>query len=257
MEDGSAASAKPILNHRREFEEILNDYKISDTALATLRKTPLVLMVAATASGRNTIINYLVQTGNYYNVVSDTTRPKRIKDGVEVEHDGVEYFFRAEEDVLQDLREGKFVEAALIHGQQVSGVSIREIEKARVSGKVPITDVEVQGCKTIAQLKPDLVPIFVLAPSFEEWLRRIRKRSNLTSEEIKTRLETAVQEYEIALKTEHFIFVVNDELDHAVKVVDQIARLNQHDRALENEARALAMRLRDEAISYLKSYPNW
>ncbi|HLZ15085.1 MAG TPA: hypothetical protein VKQ34_03775 [Candidatus Saccharimonadales bacterium] len=257
MELRPATSATPMLAHRAEFERILSNYRINDQALAVLRKTPFVLLVSATAGGRNTVITHLAQTGSYYYIVSDTTRPKRVKDGAEIERDGVEYFFRKEDDVLQDLKDGKFVEAAIIHNQQVSGVSIREVERAQTSGKIAITDIEVQGCETIERLKPDVLNIFVLPPSFEEWLKRIHKRSNLTDEEVKNRLETAVQEYAVALRDKRFIFVINDKLEETVQTVDRIARLGERNDAAEQAARDLAAHLRKEALAYLARYPNW
>jgi len=257
MKVDKQTSAKPVLHHREEFERLLTDYHISDQAASTLANTTFVLMVAATASGRNTIIKHLTDTGKYYYVVSDTTRPMRLKDGKVVEHNGVEYFFRKEDEVLQDVREGKFIEAAIIHEQQVSGISIREIENAQESGKIAITDIEVQGCETIAQLKPDIIPIFVLPPNFEEWLRRIHKRSELTNEEVKSRLEAAVREYGIALEDDRFIFIVNDNLEDAVQAVDEVARLGHRDPAAEAQFRELAKSLRDQAQDYLAQYPNW
>jgi guanylate kinase len=214
-------------------------------------------MVAATAAGRNTIIKELIKTGNYHYLVSDTTRPPRVRDGVEVEHDGVEYFFRPENDVLDDLKQGKFVGPALIHQQQVSGIGIREIQKAHETGRVAITDIEPQGCEDIAAVKPDVVMIFVLAPSFEEWLHRINNRSALPAEEIKNRLEAAVIEIDGALKDERFIFVVNDVLAEAVHTVDEISREGKHHRDVELRARLLAAQLRDQAAAYVARYPNW
>lgn len=248
---GYQASAVPTLQYRQEFEAILRTYKMSDEASRVLAKTPFVLMVAATAAGRNTIIKQLLASGDYYSIVSDTTRPIRTKAGLPVETHGIEYFFRDEKDVLQDLREGKFIEAAIIHRQQVSGVSVRELEKAFDTGKIAITDIEVQGCETIMRIKPDAVPIFVLPPSFEEWLRRIHKRSNLSEEEIQNRLETAVQELETALKDERFIFIINDDLETAVHMVDDVAKRKHHARE-EQYARELAQRLREDAVEYLR-----
>ncbi len=246
------ASNMPVLHHRAEFEVVLKNYRMSDAALETLQQTPFVILVAASGAGRNTIIEHLIKGGHYYYVVSDTTRPPRVRGGIPIEHNGVQYFFRSEDDVLQDLKEGKFVEAAIIHEQQVSGMSVREIEAAQRSHKVAITDLEVQGSATISAMKPDTVNIFVLPPSFDEWLSRIRKRSNLPEAEIRNRIETAVTELTIALESDRFIFVINDDLYEAIDVIDEIARLGKHHRAAEDHAHVLAAALRDQAVEFLK-----
>lgn len=246
-------SPVPKLEHRAEFEQALEHYKINPDAISVLQRTPFVLMVSVTAAGRNTIIDQLLKTDQYHFIVSDTTRPIRIKDGAPIEQDGVQYFFRDEVDVLKDVKAGQFIGVAIIHNQQVSGVSIREVERALNSGKIAITDIEVQGCEYIMKAKPDTIPIFVLPPNFKEWLDRINKRSNLGKQEIKNRLETAVNELTVALNDDRFAFVVNDKLEDAVKAVDDIShggsRYNHHN----DSARQIATQLRSDAEVYLAS----
>ena len=223
----ATAGSMPVLTNRKAFENIIENYVISDEAKKILLDTKLVLMVSVTAAGRNTIIENLLGSGKYYNIISDTTRPMRLKGTETVEHHGVEYFFRPEEDILADLQEGLFIEAAIIHNQQVSGISVREVIAAHETGKIAITDIEVQGCEAILRAKPNTIPIFVLPPSFEEWMRRMDDRSQLPEHEVRNRLETALVELDIALNDDRFIFVVNDNLAEATKEVDRIARTGE------------------------------
>src|SRR5438309_1023704 len=118
-----------VLQHYTEFKAVLDKYHVSDAAKTKLEGLKLVLMLAPTSGGRNTIIKRQLQTGNYYYIVSDTTRPPRVNDGA-LEQNGNEYWFRTEDEILADLKTGSFLEAELIHDQQVSGISIRELEKA-------------------------------------------------------------------------------------------------------------------------------
>lgn len=232
----------PALQNREAFEKLLEDYVVSDEAKSVLVETRLVLMVSVTAAGRNTIIEKLLSTGEYYNIVSDTTRPMRVKGTEVIERHGAEYYFRPEEDILADLQKGLFIEAAIIHNQQVSGVSVREVVRAHETNKIAITDIEVQGCEAILRAKPNTIPIFVLPPSFEEWMRRMGDRSELPQHEIRNRLETSLVELDIALSDERFVFVVNDNLDDAVKEVDDIA----HGSAAHNSVRAHAHKIATE-----------
>jgi guanylate kinase len=247
------ASSMPVLHRRAEFESVLEGYRMSEQALKTLRRTPFILVVGASGGGRNTLIEHLVQTGNYHYVVSDTTRPLRVRNGVPIEQNGVQYFFRREDEVLEDLKQGKFVEAQLIHNQQVSGISVREIEKAFNSRKLAITDIEVQGCATLERVKPDVISIFVLPPSFEVWMERLKSRVKLSDAEVKNRLETAIDNFNAALQDDRFIFIVNDKIEDAVRTVDEIARLGKHRQMVEQQAHDLAAHLRDEAQEYIKS----
>jgi guanylate kinase len=238
-----------ILQNKHTFREILKDYKPSPESIAFLNDMDLVILQGVTAAGRNTIINELVKRGTYKYVVSDTTRPPKLRDGI-MEQDGVQYYFRSEEAMLADLQAGKFLEAELIHEQQVSGISIRELENAKASGKIPINEVDVIGPVNIRKAKPDTCFIFVLPPSFEEWQRRWMAREEITEQEIDNRMRTAERALEAALAADYFSFVINDEVTAAADKIDQIV---QGIDSVEDEqkARAIAEDLLEKVRKYL------
>src|SRR4051794_32440597 len=97
------------LEYLREFQAVLAKYQMSDVSKQTLAQTRLALLVAPTSAGRNTIIRELIKTGKFEFIVSDTTRQPRINDNI-LEQDGVNYWLRTEEQVLRDLKAGKFLE---------------------------------------------------------------------------------------------------------------------------------------------------
>lgn len=209
------------LEHLEEFEHILADYHMSDQAKQVLASTKLVLCNAVSASGRNTIIRELLKSNKYYFIVSDTTRLPRENDG-KLEQNGVEYWFRTEDEMLADLRNGQFVEAAVIHHQQVSGMSIREVKRAHDQGLIGITDIEVAGVTNVIKEKPDAICLFVVPPTFDEWQRRLNERGSMSDKEKHRRLESAVRELEAALAQDYYYFVINDDLQAAVAQIDAI-----------------------------------
>ena len=230
------------LVHIDEFRAELRDYHLSKIALQTLSQTKLVLLIAPSSTGRNTIIWQLLKTGNYHFVVSDTTRQPRVNDGV-LEQNGREYWFRSEEEILADIKAGKYLEAAIIHNQQVSGISVRELQKAAEEQKIAITDAEIDGADNAIKYKPDTTAIFVLPPSFDEWQRRIKQRGDMESGEFRRRMESACKELETALERKYYKFVINDSLEHAVEKINQIAKQDVVDEQQQHEARDLAERL--------------
>lgn len=211
------------LNHTQEFKTILQNYQMSDQSAQTLSRTDFVMLSAISSSGRNTIIRELLKTDDYYFIVSDTTRARRTNDGV-AEQNGVEYWFRSEAEVLNDIRNGSYVEAAIIHGQQVSGISIRELVLAQQKQKIAISDIDVQGVHTIKTHSVRAIPIFVLPPSYDEWMHRWMKRGQITDQEFNNRISSAKQELSIALKESYYHFVINDDLIEAAKGVHQISK---------------------------------
>lgn len=243
---------KPELQHLTDFEKVLSNYQINDEGKKLLEKTDLVLLISPTSVGRNTIINQLTITGKYDYLVSDTTRPPRMNNGV-LEQDGVEYYFRTEEDMLQDLRAGKFLEAAVIHKQQVSGISLRELQKAVTHNKIAIDEIEVVGADIINTKKPDAHMIFVLPPTFEEWMRRLQMRGDMDTDEVTNRLESAEQELEAALDRSYYKFVINDKLEDAVSSVRAIVEHGEYSQADHKTASELAWKLLGQVKQKLNS----
>lgn len=241
-----------VLKYLDEFQTLLQNYTISNATKMVLRQTDLLLLVAPTSSGRNTIIRELIKTGNYHYIVSDTTRKPRINDGI-LEKNGREYWFRTEEQVLADLRAGRFIEAAIIHNQQVSGISVRELETAHRQGKIGVTDIEIVGVQTIVRIKPDTKAVFVLPPNFEEWQRRIKHRGKMSSQELYRRMQSAYREFMAALEHNYYLFVINDNLLAAVEQINHIARFGQQLPEQQAKGRQLAEQLLIETKSFLQS----
>ena len=240
------------LENLDEFKKILADYHVSDASKKTLRSTKLVLLVAPSSIGRNTLIRELQKTGEYHFIVSDTTRKPRVNDGI-LEKNGREYWFRSEEEMLNELKAGLFLEAAIIHNQQVSGISIRELEQARVEGKTAITDIEVVGVHNIMGAKPDAIALFVLPPSFEEWQRRIRDRGEMSPHEYRRRMESAAKELKAAVSEPYYKFVINDNLAEAVEHIHQIVQNGVIDANEQSTARLLAEQLYDKTKAIISN----
>lgn len=230
------------LEHIDEFRAALKDYTLSKVALHTLSQTKLVLLVATTSSGRNTVLREVVKTGDYHFIVSDTTRKPRVNDGV-LEQSGREYWFRTEEEMLSEIQAGHFLEAAIIHDQQVSGISVRELELAAKDDKIAITDAEIAGADNAKKYKPDTVTIFVLPPSFEEWQRRLKHRGDMDAEEFKRRMQSAAEEYKHALERDYYLFVINDDITAAAEKINSLVKLEEINESNQARGRDLAEQL--------------
>ncbi len=239
------------LQHLDEFNHALADYKLSGDALKTLAEIKLVALMGPSGGGRNTIINELMKTGRYYFTVSDTTRQPRLNNGV-LEQDGREYWFRSEADMLADIEAGKFLEAEVIHAQQVSGTSIRELQKALDADKTALCDADLGGIMNILRLKPDATAVLVLPPSFSEWQRRFNDRTTMPTTEVRRRMNTAVAIFETGLSDDRLHLIINDDFKLAA---EHIRELEQSDvavnPALQEEAYALCKQLVDETRAYL------
>lgn len=239
----------PPLKHYQEFDAVLTDYHISPSAQTTLKNMELVLLTAATSTGRSVVVRNLLLSGRYHYIVSDTTRPPQVRDG-QLEQNGVQYFFRKEEDLLADLKAGNFLEAEIIHGQQVSGISIRELENAEKSGKIAFTETDIAGVQNIKKAKPDTLAIFLLPPSFEEWLKRIEGRGGLSPEELARRMNSAARFWEEAPRSGYFQFVVTEEPEKTISIVESLVA------GQANPQQERGQQLAAELLAQLHSYQN-
>lgn len=211
------------LQNKQAFEEILATYLPSEHAKSLLGGIPLVILQGISGSGRNTIIDHLVANNNFHQIISDTTRPPKLRNGA-MEQDGVQYFFRSEDDILTDLKNGMFLEAELIHNQQVSGISIRELIKAAESQKVPINEVAREGVNNIRQAKSNTVFFFIVPPSYDEWLARLKNREVMSDEELSNRKKSAILEIKEALEAPDFIFALNDSVERVSDIINNTVK---------------------------------
>ena len=243
--------SKPVLHRRAEFEEVLENYEVSEHGQTILDNINLLLLRGPSAGGRNTIIRELLKTEKYEFLVSDTTRPKRVNDGIE-EQDGVEYWFRGEDKVLADLQAGEFVEAELIHNQQVSGLSIREVEKSMKHGKICIHEAHREGVLNVLSVKSDAHAVFITPPSFEEWVKRLKGRGNMTEDEFKNRFESAEHDYASALNNrDKYTFVINDSYLLSTEHVRRIVETNDYPTGVNREALEVAEEIHDRIVQEL------
>ena len=91
-----------------------------------------------------------------------------------------------------------------------------------------LLEIDVQGGEQIRGIDPDVVLLFLDAPSVEEQERRLRLRGD-SDERVAQRLATAVVERQRAIDL-GYVMVINDELE---STVDALAAIIDQQRAVE------------------------
>jgi guanylate kinase len=241
------------LTHAEEFRKVLENYRPSEDVRKILGGLRLLLFVAPTGTGRDTIIGELISTGHYFPIITDTTRPPRINNGV-LEQNGREYWFCSEEDMLTNLKKGELVGAAVIHNQQVSGIPREQLIAAQNDGKIALTDIEIVGAQEIHRLKPDTTCIFMVPLSFDIWMERLHARGGMSLDELQRRMESAERELATALHADYFRFVLNDTLEGTRSEIDRLITTGQYDPFKERSVRAIAQELLEDVEHYLGTH---
>ncbi len=187
-----------------------------------------VVLSAPSGAGKTTIAKALVEGGeDVVFSISATTRPAR-----DHEVDGVDYDFLSEPDFRVMIEADEFVEWAEVHGH-LYGTSKKALQDARDKGRFLILDVDVQGAMQVRQRVPDAVLVFVLPPSVEALVQRLRDRGTEEEDTLERRIQNA--RGELGKASEFDYIVVNENLEQAIDEVRGIvlAQGLRTDRAID------------------------
>jgi guanylate kinase len=178
--------------------------------------TPFPLILSAPSGGGKTTIARMLQRrrSDVGYSVSCTTRAPRPN-----EVHGRDYYFLSREEFERLRKEGEFAERAEVHGN-LYGTLRSEVERVLAEGKHVVMDIDVQGATQFVRAFPHSVTIFILPPSAEVLLERLRARETESAAQLAARLQSALQELQQVSDYEYV--VVNDDLERAVSSVESI-----------------------------------
>jgi guanylate kinase len=178
-------------------------------------KTLPVVLSAPSGVGKTTIARRLLAARDDLGYsVSATTRLPRGD-----ERDGVDYHFLTDSEFVRREQAGEFAESALVHGRRY-GTLRSEVRRVLDAGRHVVMDIDVQGAAQFVRAFPESVLIFVLPPSVDVLVERLRSRATETDAQLAERLRNAHAEFEQAGMYHHI--VINDVLDRAVSEVSGI-----------------------------------
>jgi guanylate kinase len=174
-----------------------------------------IILSSPSGGGKTTIARHLLERRNDVGYsVSCTTRAPRPR-----EVDGRDYYFLTRDEFIRRRTAGDFAESAEVHGN-LYGTLRSEVARVLEKGQHVIMDIDVQGARQIREAFPSSVTVFVLPPSGEVLLERLRKRKTESPQQLVSRLNSALQELRAVEEYEYV--VVNDNLDQAVQRVGAI-----------------------------------
>jgi guanylate kinase len=174
----------------------------------------LFIVAAPSGAGKSSLVNALLEREPGIALsVSHTTRPPRPGD-----RDGVHYHFvnRGQYDEL--VKRDAFLEHAEVFGNGY-GTSLAAVEPLLAAGRDVLLEIDWQGAQQVRK-KMSCVSIFILPPSREELLRRLRTRGSDSEAVIARR--TAEARVEMAHCKEFDYVVVNDRFEDALSDMQAI-----------------------------------
>ena len=187
-------------------------------------QNPLLIVISGPSGiGKDTIVEGLKDRGlPFHFVITATSRPPR-----DYEVDGEDYFFYNQCTFEKMIEEGEFLEYAWVYSAY-KGVPKCQVREALESGEDVVMRLDVQGARTVHDLCPDAVLIFLTATSKEEWLQRLHDRRSETDEELALRIETAKKEYETLDIFDYIVANESKKLDKTLDVIESIIAAEHH-----------------------------
>ncbi len=160
----------------------------------------LYVVSAPSGAGKSSLVKALLELDARLMVsVSHTTRAPRGQ-----EQHGREYWFVPADEFQAMIDRGDFFEWAEVHGNRY-GTSRGAIELRLQRGEDVVLEIDYQGARQIKEIFPAAVLIFILPPSWEELLQRLRRRGEDAPEVIAQRMVNAREE---VAQARHFDYIV-------------------------------------------------
>lgn len=178
-------------------------------------KGEIIAVSAPSGAGKTTIVKQILkQYPEIVFSVSATTRPKRA-----VETDGVEYYFITENEFVEKIENDEFVEWEKFYDYYY-GTFKKTVDNCVNERKTIILELDVKGALALKKIYPEAYLIYIMPPSYEELIKRLKDRQTESSGDFKKRVERA--KMELSLKDKFDYLIENKDLKKATKETSEL-----------------------------------
>ncbi len=183
------------------------------------RKGLLIILSSPSGTGKTTLARKLVEWDSSIRIsISATTRQPR--DG---EEHGREYYFVSQREFATDIDRGRFLEHAKVFGNWY-GSPASFVERWVGCQHDVLFDIDWQGGNQLrkSHFAEDTVSIFVLPPSIDELVRRLRERGRDSERVLVQRMEMCRDE--ISHWSDYDFVLINNRLDEVLAQIKNIVK---------------------------------
>ena len=176
----------------------------------------LIIISGPSGAGKGTICKELIRRNeNIIPSISFTSRS--IANG---EKEGVDYFYISKQEFENKIKEGFFLEYAIVHNNDYYGTPKDKVLEYLNKGYNVILEIDIEGALKVKEIMKDVLCIFILPPSMKELRNKKYKRNRESEDKILARFKKAYQEIN-EIKNYNYV-VVNDEVINAVNKIEAI-----------------------------------
>jgi len=208
-----------------KLAQLVEQYEPNPEVLQQLGRVQLLMVVGPSGVGKST----LMKASGMPEVLGDASRwPRRD------EQNGVDYWFRSEAEMLEEIRAGKYVQVAIGAEGDLKATHAGSFpEKGQAVFAVVASAVPVFRALPFEQTKTAVI----VPPDYDTWMDRLAAHHD-APDRLARRMAEARQSYSFALHDDQAQFVLNDTVELAVERMRQVVAEQPVDRA--EEARTIA-----------------
>ncbi len=182
------------------------------------KRSRFIVISSPSGGGKTTVIDRLLNNDDFSYSISATTRAPR--DG---EKHGEAYWFFDRAEFIQRRERGEFLEWEEVYGE-FYGTPRSAVETLVNAGKHVIFDLDVKGALKFKSNHPEALLIFLLPPSMDVLMERLKQRSTESPAQLQKRLDEVIYECDQAVKYDYTI--VNDDLDIIIQKIEEFIKTN-------------------------------
>ena len=188
----------------------------------------LIIISSPSGAGKTSVCKKIINYDNKIKLsVSHTTRAPR-----DNEINGIDYFFISSDRFNSKISDKSFLEFANVFGNYY-GTSKKNVEEILLKDFDVLFDIDWQGAAQILNSNlAKIVTIFLVAPSKEVVLARLKKRSKETGDDYDS-IKKRMLEYENEMKhaNDYDYVVINDNIEECTK---KIVSIIENERKMNN-----------------------
>ena len=190
-------------------------------SIITNKNKLLIIISSTSGTGKTTICKKIIKHDKKVKLsVSHTTRSPR-----DNEINGEDYFFISNDKFNSKILDKQFLEYANVFGNYY-GTLKKNVEEILSKDYDVLFDIDWQGAAQLLNSKlAKIVTIFLVPPSKEAVLERLKKRSEVTGDNQKA-IQRRMLEYENEMthSNKYSYVIVNDDIEKCTKKVIKIIR---------------------------------
>ncbi|MBA7614014.1 Guanylate kinase [subsurface metagenome] len=177
----------------------------------------LIVLSGPSGVGKDAVLTRMRALGYPLGYITTvTTRQQRAK-----ERNNLDYHFVYAEQFQEMIARSELLEWANVYGNWY-GVPKQPVKQALENGQDTIVKVDVQGAANIRKILPQAVFIFLMPPSIEELITRLRQRHTESSFDLTLRIKTAEEEIKQLPLFDYMVINRQGEIDLAVSDIKAI-----------------------------------